>query len=464
MGVETVVLQTVQGIRGVIIKPVLHEKYYREKEFVNRDYQDSPLMVLLVGLQLQTKLSQRLVNLKVSSDTRFKKFTMDNDLMQLWRLVSELTEQLAQNRAITASLQAQAGSVNSAASHQGTGFALRRFNTHLSQEAYEAELEKLNNNFVQQNSDLQNENKQLASLLKEYEQTLENVMSKFRTHAHATQQHELSLTKHYESLLLSRETSMLSSDLSASVAYSYSLAQMSRLLRSALRTAGGEPPEDDTSTEEVGGYVEGLGVEDWSLERESELSRLEFENQELRRMLGLLPPPSPPLPALPILAHQVDRHSIPQSSIPLYWEPSDSDQNYRSSPHQQDYDTNDNLMLRRQPQGTSQSPLDVGPHFIQNHPPSFSSETPLVTRKYNRRGMNGTNNIFGTGNFIPGAGVESSPASAMGSTFRSAWQEQERMVGPLGSIHAQTVNMADNKGSWDGLSNIYPNKSWGQLS
>lgn len=32
--------------------------------------------------------------------------------MQLWRLVSELTEQLAQNRAVTASLQAQAGSVN----------------------------------------------------------------------------------------------------------------------------------------------------------------------------------------------------------------------------------------------------------------------------------------------------------------------------------------------------------------
>jgi hypothetical protein len=66
--------------------------------------------------------------------------------MQLWRIVTELTEQLAQNRSITASLQAQAGAVNvscgkcsltginslyfalkSAASHQGTGFALRRY-------------------------------------------------------------------------------------------------------------------------------------------------------------------------------------------------------------------------------------------------------------------------------------------------------------------------------------------------
>jgi len=37
--------------------------------------------------------------------------------------------------------------------------------------------------FIQQNAELQNDNKQLAGLLKEYEQTLENVMSKFRTHA-----------------------------------------------------------------------------------------------------------------------------------------------------------------------------------------------------------------------------------------------------------------------------------------
>ena len=41
----------------------------------------------------------------------------------------------------------------------------------------------MNATFAQQNVDLQNDNKQLAALLKEYEQTLENVMSKFRTHA-----------------------------------------------------------------------------------------------------------------------------------------------------------------------------------------------------------------------------------------------------------------------------------------
>ncbi|KAF8591694.1 hypothetical protein K439DRAFT_1241440, partial [Ramaria rubella] len=218
---------------------------------------------------------------------------MENDILQLWRLVSELTDQLAHNRAITASLQAQAGSVKSAASHQGTGFALRRFNLHMTQEAFESELERMNATFVQQNAELQNDNKQLAALLKEYEQTLENVMSKFRTHAHAAQQHELSLTRHYESLLLSRETSLLSSDLVASTAYSHSLGRMSHLLRAALRACGGETPEvqefnDGQDVErERGGYIEGSGMDDWALERESELARLEYENYELRRMLGI---------------------------------------------------------------------------------------------------------------------------------------------------------------------------------
>ena len=34
---------------------------------------------------------------------------MDNELMQLWSMVAELSEQLNANRAVTAALQAQAG-------------------------------------------------------------------------------------------------------------------------------------------------------------------------------------------------------------------------------------------------------------------------------------------------------------------------------------------------------------------
>jgi hypothetical protein len=52
------------------------------------------------------------------------------------------------------------------------------------------------------------------------------------------------MTRHYESLLLSRETSFLSSDLLASTASSHTLARISYLLRAALRACGGEPLEE----------------------------------------------------------------------------------------------------------------------------------------------------------------------------------------------------------------------------
>lgn len=41
----------------------------------------------------------------------------------------------------------------------------------------------MNASLVIENQTLQHENKQLSVLLKEYEQTLETVMSKFRSHA-----------------------------------------------------------------------------------------------------------------------------------------------------------------------------------------------------------------------------------------------------------------------------------------
>ena len=143
-----------------------------------------------------------------------------------------------------------------------------------SPEAYEAELERLNATLIQQNADLQNDNKQLAALLKEYEQTLDTVMSKFRTHAvrlfslachspqsyepetqHDSQQEELAMTRHYESLLLSRETSLLSSDLLTSTAYSHSLARIADLLRSALRASGGERSDDEVHVSLTDGSI-----------------------------------------------------------------------------------------------------------------------------------------------------------------------------------------------------------------
>jgi regulator of replication initiation timing len=47
-------------------------------------------------------------------------------------------------------------------------------------EEFSSELEKFASHLVLENQSLQHENKQISGLLKEYESTLENVMSKFR--------------------------------------------------------------------------------------------------------------------------------------------------------------------------------------------------------------------------------------------------------------------------------------------
>ncbi|KAG9015463.1 hypothetical protein FRB94_000068 [Tulasnella sp. JGI-2019a] len=239
-------------------------------------------------------------------------------LIAVWQLVAELSEQLNANRAATAALQAQAGVLKGQAVHNGTGFVLRRFNTDLSKETFESEVERMNAALIIENQQLQHENKQFNVLLKEYEQTLETVMSKFRSQAHAAQQHELTLTRHYESLLLSRETSVLNQDLTTSTKLSASLSRLSSLIRKAIRANAGEDPEEtepfslpDNMIDPVTGelvlpgssqgssmiptrnsqdsdYPVSLGDgEDWAIERESEINRLEKENEELRKLLGI---------------------------------------------------------------------------------------------------------------------------------------------------------------------------------
>lgn len=50
-------------------------------------------------------------------------------------------------------------------------------------ELFESELERLNAQIVIENQTLLHENKQLSLLLKEYEGTMDTIMSKFRNHA-----------------------------------------------------------------------------------------------------------------------------------------------------------------------------------------------------------------------------------------------------------------------------------------
>lgn len=240
---------------------------------------------------------------------------MDSDLLRVWQLIHELSDQLALNQKITSALQSQAGSLKTQAANSGSGFTLRRFNTDISKETFESELERMNAQIIIENQTLLRENKQLSQLLKEYEGTLETIMSKFRNHSLAAQQHELTLTRHYEAILHSRDSHSLSSDLTSSTNMAQSLQRLSHYLRALIRSMAGENPDSsdptlninldpdydgagvvnlseleeliETLDEKAGGYSSQEGRQEWALEREYEIARLEKENESLRRLLGI---------------------------------------------------------------------------------------------------------------------------------------------------------------------------------
>ncbi|THG96167.1 hypothetical protein EW026_g5619 [Hermanssonia centrifuga] len=176
-----------------------------------------------------------------------------------------------------------------------TGFVLRRHNQDKSQEDYNTELERMNAQISAENWTLQNDNKQLATLIKEYEQTLENVMTTFRTRANEVQQRELTLMREYERKLLLRETEELSKALERSTHFSTSLGRIGGALRAIMRALGGEDPsfnslELDIQTNENGKQTTAdereseLAAAEWALERECELTRLEQENRLLKQL------------------------------------------------------------------------------------------------------------------------------------------------------------------------------------
>ncbi|OCF40954.1 hypothetical protein I317_05232 [Kwoniella heveanensis CBS 569] len=168
-----------------------------------------------------------------------------NELSRLWALIGDLSEQLANNRALIIQLKSRSENVKGQAAHVGTGFPLRRFNLDISNEQFQSELEAFSSHLVSENQQLQHENKQLNALLKEYEQTLETVMGKFRGIAHASQQHDLSLHSYYTSLLQTLQTAHSSAQLHDSTSLSTLLTRLSTLLRSALRSMGGEETDHE---------------------------------------------------------------------------------------------------------------------------------------------------------------------------------------------------------------------------
>ena len=160
----------------------------------------------------------------------------------------------------------------------------------------------------------------------------------------------------------------------------------------------------------------GSGIDDWALERESELARLEYENYELRRMLGILPPQSPRLEPL---------------AFPTRWEAMFEGEQQQQQQQQQQQgtfgafvrgppisDMTDDLNLRRQfPQGPTQISLEAAsqPH-TQTQPLhiSFPPDTPLVARRYGRRTNSGSGNFISGG--MGGSGSAGSDVSGLNPT------------------------------------------------
>jgi len=99
------------------------------------------------------------------------------------------------------------------------------------------------------------------------------------------------LIREYEAKLLAREEENSKKDLETSTAISHSLVRLSYLLRQVVRSQNGEDTESPVSSmdDENREPWTVSAASDHALERDIELARLENENEELRRLMGILP-------------------------------------------------------------------------------------------------------------------------------------------------------------------------------
>ena len=100
------------------------------------------------------------------------------------------------------------------------------------------------------------------------------------------------MIREYEAKLLAREEENSKKDLETSTAISHSLVRLSYFLRQVLRSQNGEDTESPVSGTDDNENREPWtmsAASDYALERDIELARLEKENEELRRLMGLLP-------------------------------------------------------------------------------------------------------------------------------------------------------------------------------
>jgi len=243
---------------------------------------------------------------RATADAHIIMVVINDEYERLSAIIDELSVQLSANRAHCAALKRQADDLKTQAVHTGTGFTLRRFNVDISKELFESEIERLNATLVLENHALQHENRQLSMLLKDHENALEIVMDRFRGFAHATQQHELDVARHYENLLLDmpaptspsgslgEDNSWVNPIEAVTTVPVADLDRLAGLVRKAMRSLQGDdpsPPASDDGQDTDGGYLTLLGgppKDNYAnLVEDIEAERLRTENAYLRQLLGL---------------------------------------------------------------------------------------------------------------------------------------------------------------------------------
>ena len=112
----------------------------------------------------------------------------------------------------------------------------------------------------------------------------------------AAQKHELTLTHHYEGLLLACDSQGQYAPLAEQTHTAHSLQRLAFGLRALHRTLIGEDPEAGNAEPlDLHELIQALSdeasspgtPEDWEAERECEIARLQQENEELRKMLEI---------------------------------------------------------------------------------------------------------------------------------------------------------------------------------
>jgi hypothetical protein len=197
-------------------------------------------------------------------------------------------------------------------------------------------------------------------------------------------------------------------------------------------------------------------MDDWALERESELVRLEYENYELRRMVGIPPHLSPPLPPPDVKARlgaalEGDRQHI----------------NLAMSSESLSQESGDDLALLRQQshtQGQMQISLDGE---LQSQSQTLGipcpSEAPLVTRKYGRRTGCESGSFIGSGNLKSsslegesGTSVSTEPVGAfLAASVTGTWPmnvtlgpgERSMNIPPSGNGHNDELSTPEPSGT-----------------